>query len=202
MNDSDGLLVDGDKVGERRLGKLLEVDGQFYQIEVARDVAFVKLQRAENVVLGQVRVPEGISEFLAFGRNGYFLRKPAKGEFTLPVGQYRIQSWKMARKDARGGAWELSAYNFNNSARFTVVDDKPVSLEVGEPMRAALDIQKLAVPRGSKGPTNQYVFNLRFEGRYGESLQIMNGDQRPPGPRLTLTSLDGSYRYTNTFEFG
>ena len=30
----------------------------------------------------------------------------------------------------------------------------------------------------------------------------MKGNQRPKGPRLTLTSLDGTYRYTNTFEFG
>ena len=202
MSDSDGLLLDGDKVGERRLGKLLEVDGQFYQIEVARDGAFIKLQKAENITLGQVGVPEGISEFLAFGRNGYFVRKPTKGEFTLPVGEYRIQNWKINRKDAKGAAWELSAYNFNNSARFTVAAGKPVSLEVGEPMRAKLEIEKAAAPKGMKGPTNEVVFNLRFEGRYGESLQIMKGDQRPPGPRLTLTSLDGTCRYTNTFEFG
>src|ERR1035441_8364901 len=49
-----------------------DLDGQFYQIEVARDGAFVKLQKAENVVLGQVRVPETISEFVAFGENGHF----------------------------------------------------------------------------------------------------------------------------------
>ena len=115
---------------------MLEVDGQFYQIEVARDGAFIKLQKAENVVLGQVRVPETISEFVAFGENGHFVRKPAKGEFTLPVGKYRIQEWKIDRKDDKGAAWELSAYNFNDSARFEVAADKPVSLEVGEPMRA------------------------------------------------------------------
>ena len=107
MGDSDCVTVEGDKVGERYLGKLLEVDGQFYQIEVARDGAFIKLQKAENVVLGQVRVPETISEFVAFGENGHFVRKPAKGEFTLPAGKYRIQEWKIDRKDDKGAAWEL-----------------------------------------------------------------------------------------------
>ena len=202
MSDCDAVAVDGDKAGERRLGKLLEVDGQFYQIEVARDGAFVKLQKAENVTLGPVRVPEGISELVAFSENGHFVRKPVKGEFTLPVGQYRIQSWKMDRKDARGAAWELSAYGLNDSARFEVVAGKPVSLEVGEPMRATMQIEKPMAAPGMKVPTNQLAFNLRFEGRYGESLQIMKGNQRPTGPRLTLTSLDGTYRYTNTFEFG
>ena len=99
---------------KRCLGKLLEVDGQFYHIEVARDGAFVKLQKAENVVLGQVRVPETISEFIAFGENGHFVRKPAKGEFTLPVGKYRIQGWKTDRKDDKGAPWELAGYNLRN----------------------------------------------------------------------------------------
>jgi hypothetical protein len=71
MSDCDCVTVEGDKVGQHYLGKMLEVDGQFYQIEVARDGAFIKLQKAENVVLGQVRVPETISEFVAFGENGH-----------------------------------------------------------------------------------------------------------------------------------
>ena len=36
---------------------------------------------------GSVRVPETISEFVAFGENGHFVRKPVKGEFTLAGGQ-------------------------------------------------------------------------------------------------------------------
>ena len=200
--DCDRVMVEGDKVGERYLGKMLEVDGQFYQIEVARDGAFIKLQKAENVVLGQVRVPETISEFVAFGENGHFVRKPVKGGFTLPVGKYRIQEWKIDRKDDKGAAWELSAYDFNDSARFEVAAAKPVSLEIGEPMRAALEVEEPGTRPGARMPTKQVAFNLRFEGRYGEALQIMKGNQRPRGPRLTLTSLDGTYRYTNTFEFG
>ena len=202
MSDADGVAIDGGKLGERRLGKMLEVDGQFYQVEVARDGAFIKLQKAENVKLGQVRVPEAISEFVAYGENGHFTRKPAKGEFTLPVGEYRIQSWKINRKDARGAAWELSGSGFNDSARFEVAAGNPVVLEVGEPMHAALRIARPVTGPDMRVPTNQLTFNLGFEGRYGESVQIMKGNERPPGPRLTLTSLDGTYRHTNTFEFG
>ncbi len=202
MGDSDSVAVDKDEVGQRHLGKLLEVDGQFYQIEVARDGAFIKLQKAENVELGKVRVPESISEFVAYGGNGHFVRKPAKGELTLPVGQYRIEGWKINRKDDRGAAWELSAYGFNDSARFEVAAAKPVLLEVGEPMRLAMEIGEPSTQPGAKADTNQHVFNLSFQGHYGEMLQIMKDRQRPRGPRLTLTSLDGTYRYTNTFEFG
>jgi hypothetical protein len=202
MSDADGVSIDEGKLGEWRLGKMLEADGQFYQIEVARDGAFIKLQKAENVKLGQVRVPEAIKEFVAYGENGHFTRKPAKGEFTLPVGAYRIQGWKIDRKDAKGATWHLDASGFNESARFEVAASKPVTLEVGEPMRLALRFTRPFAGPEVRVPTNQLTFNLGFEGHYGESVQIMKGNERPPGPRLTLTSLDGTYRHTNTFEFG
>jgi hypothetical protein len=203
LGDADCVAVEGDKLAEQRyLGKLLEVDGQFYKIEVARDGAFVKLQKAEDVVLGDVRVAEGITQFIAYGPNGYFVRKPAKGAFTLPAGKYKIQSWKIDRKDERGASWEVSgAYNFKDSAKFNVADGKPVSLAVGEPMRALLEADEPETRPGSS-TSKQTNFRLSFQGYYGETLQIMKGNQRPKGPRLTLTSLDGTYRYTNTFEFG
>ena len=202
LSDTDCVRLEGDKMGERYQGKLLEVDGQFYQIEVARDGAFIKLQKAENVELGKVRVPETINEFVAFGPNGHFTRKPAKGEFTLPVGKYHIERWKIDRKDEKGAAWELSAYNFNESARFEVAAAKPVALEVGEPMRAVMRVEEPTPRPGARDASKQLAFNLSLEGSYGEYLQIMKGNQRPKGPRLTLTSLDGTYRYTNNFEFG
>jgi len=193
----DRVMVEGDKTRERYLGKMIEVDGQFYRIEVARDGAFVKLQKAEDVTLGPVRVPETISEFVAFGENGHFVRKPVKGEFTLPAGKYRIQEWTINRKDAKGAAWRLMGYNFSDSSKFDslfeVAAGKPATLDIGEPMRAVMEAKEL---------TRQVDFSLRFQGRLGESLEITKGDQRPPGPRLTLTSLDGTYRSTNTFEFG
>ena len=120
----------------------------------------------------------------------------------MPVGNYRIQTWTIDRKDDKGAAWELSAYNFNDSARFEVTAAKAVSLKVGEPMRAVMEAQEPGSRPGLRDLTKQVAFSLRFQGQYGETLQIMKGNQRPRGPRLTLTSLDGTYRYTNTFEFG
>ena len=69
-------------------------------------------------------------------------------------------------------------------------------------MRLAMEIGEPYTPPGAKAVTNQHVVSLRFVGHYGEMLQIMKDKQRPRGPRLTLASLDGTYRYTNTFEFG
>ncbi len=192
--DSDRIQVDGDNPGERFLGRMLEVDGELFRIEVARDGAFVKIQKAENVTFGQVHVPGTISEFAAFGENGYFVRKPVNGAFELPVGNYRIHRWTVDRKDDQGAAWTLSGYGFNDSADFEVTTAKPVSLDLGEPVRAVLTADETT--------NNWMTFSLRLQGRLGESIEMLRGGDRPRGPRLTLVNLDGSYRYTNSFEFG
>jgi len=179
--------------GPRSLGRLLEVDGQLYRLEVARDGAFVKVRKAENVVLGKVRVPETISEFNAVGENGSFGRKPVKGELTLPVGSYRINHYAINRKDERGAAWQITGDAFGPSANFEVAADRPAALDVGEPVRAVMH---------SSESGNEVSFRLSFQGRYNESVGITKDNNQPRPPRLTLTSLDGSYRYTNSFEFG
>ena len=193
VNDTDRIEVQNDKVGERYLGKLLEVDSQFYRIEVARDGAFVKLQKTEDLEMGKVRVPEAISKFVAFGENGHFVRQPLKGELTLPGGKYRILEWVINRKDNRGAAWDLTGSNLKESANFEVTAGQPATVTVGEPIKAAV--------RANEFP-NRVDFNLSFLGRHEETIQIRKGEQNPPGPRLTIANLDGTYRSTNTFEFG
>jgi hypothetical protein len=190
--DADWIKVDGDKVGEKYLGKLLEVDGAFYRIEVARDGACVKVQKAEKVTLGKVRVPEGISQFVAWGENGQFHRKPLKGELTLPTGNYRAQEWTLNRKDSKGAEWDLTG-SFGQTFAFEVVEGKTANLEIAEPIRMSLT---------ATDNTNGCDFSLSFIGRAGESIQVMKGGARPPGPKLVLASSDGTYRSTNTFEFG
>jgi hypothetical protein len=192
--DSDRVQVDGDKTTERFLGRMLEVDGKFYRIECARDGAFVKVQKAENVTLGRVRVPENISEFAAFGENGHFVRKPTNGEFTLPAGHYRIFHWTINRKDEKGAAWTLSGHSFPDTAIFEVAADKPAALEIGEPVQAVL--------KAAEGKNRQVEFSLNFEGRQKEAIEMLREGERPRGPKLMLTSANGSLCYTNSFEFG
>ena len=192
--DSDRVQVEGDQTSERFLGRMLEVDGKFFRIEAARDGAFVKVQKAENVTLGQARVPENISEFVAFGENGHFTRKPADGQFTLPVGHYRIIHWTINRKDDKGAAWTMSGYGFPETAGFEVAADKTATLEIGEPAQALLT--------ANEGANRQIQFSLKFEGRQKESIEILREGQRPGGPKLMLANAQGTVCSTNTFEFG
>ncbi len=192
-SECDRLVLPGAKPVERYLGQYLELDGQLLRIEVARDGAFIKAQKAEGVEFGQVRVPEGIAEFQAIGECGHFIRKPEKGEFKLPVGKYRVHSWTMNRKDNKEIAWTLSGSGFNRAANFEVAAGKPVVLEIGEPVRPLLEA---AETRG------QVSFSLRLLGSLGESVEIMRGQERPRAPQLQVASQAGPFRSTNTFEYG
>ena len=192
--DSDRVQIEGDKTSERFLGKMVEVDGKLFKIVVARDGAFVKVQPAENVTLGTVRVAENISEFIAFGENGHFVRKPASGQFTLPVGKYQILSWQINRKDDKGTPWTLSGQSFPKEASFEVAADKTATVDIGEPIHTLLKF--------NEQPNRTIRFDLSFVGKQNESIQLLRDGQRPKGPKLMLTTASGTLAYTNSFEFG
>lgn len=192
-SDCDRLVVVGEKGVDRYLGRYLEVEDQLLEIEVAGDGAFLKAKKAEGVKFGTVRVPENISEFVAFGKNGHFVRKPDKGQLSLPVGEYRVNSWIINRKDDKGAAWQLSGYGFSRVADFTVAEASPAEMQIGEPVRAVLQANETRTG---------VAFDLRLLGSLGESVQIMRGQDRPRAPRLQVASLTGTFRSTNTFEYG
>jgi hypothetical protein len=192
-DEADRIAIEGEEGEQRCLGRWLELDNQLFQIEVARDGAFVKVKKAENVALGQVRVPTEVSQFTAVGENGQFTRKPDKGEFTLPVGKYQVYGWSLARKDDKGATWRLSGYSFPASATFEVAAGKTNSLQLGEPIRVAFEAAE---------QTNRVNFSLRLLGTLGESVELMRGDRRPRAPKLFLASRDGSYFFTNNFTYG
>jgi hypothetical protein len=189
---SDRVEVDGDKNGERFLGRLLEVDGKYFAFKADRDGAFVQVQKAD-VVLGTVNISTNISSVAAYGTNGHFVRKDAKGEFTLPAGKYQVVSWEIQRKDDKGAKWMLSGSGFPKTNSFEVVANQPVALNIGEPVSAVLSSQA----RGT-----QTAFDLKFVGQQGESISFTRDNQRPKGPKLMLANADGTLCYTNTFEFG
>lgn len=189
--ESDRVEVDGES---HFLGRMLEVNNTFYQIEVARDGAFIKVKKAAGVQLGTVRVQEDIAEFSAFGENGHFTRKPQKGEFTIPAGKYRGVSWQIKRKDDKGTPWTLSGNRFPDTATFEVAANKTTDLEIGEPVRAVVEAQE--------GTDREFTLRLKFLGRQNESVDIERDGQNPPRPKLAMASADGKFTYTNSFEFG
>jgi hypothetical protein len=192
--NSDRIQIEGDKTGERFLGRMLEVSGKFYRLEVARDGTSVKMQKPEDLALGEGHVPDSISEFTAYGENGHFVGKPVNGQITLPAGHYRIFRWTIDRKDEKGVPWTLSGYNFPKNAGFDVAADKTALLRIGEPVQVVL--------KATEGVNRQISFSLQFEGRQNESIEMLRAGQRPPGPKLVLNNAGGNLVFTSSFEFG
>jgi hypothetical protein len=189
--DSDRVTLLSGTPQDLYLGRYLEVDGQLAEISIARDGAFIKARPAE-VSVGSVKVPPSLTEFTAYGPNGQFVRRPEKGTFTLPAGKYRAHGWTVERRE-QGTTWKLTGSQFGAAAAFEVASNQPVSLDVGEPVRAVLTFRESLVG-GS--------FDLKLAGALGETVDIMRGDSRVSAPQLHFASVNGSFRATNTFEYG
>jgi len=177
----------------RYVGNFIEVDGVLYQPEIARDGAYIKLTKAEDVKFGNLRLPESITEFAAGGENGPFILKPKKGTGSLPVGQYCIEHWAIERKDDAGSNWKLQGGRFSEKGHFNVTEMQETELSIGEPIISTLQARKSG---------SGYSFSQNLKGKLNESIYItLNGNRAPP-PKLRIKSKDGTYDQTFDFKYG
>ncbi len=176
------------------VGNFINIEGILYCPEVARDGAYVKLKKAENVKYGKIKLQESITEFSAGGENGLFNLKPEKGICTLPVGKYRINSWAIEQKDDKDAKWKLQGSGFSGGRGvFDIEEDKETPLSVGEPVYATLQVSER---------DSQYVFAQSLQGRDGERIELTRNGSRPQAPKLHIKSNDGEYDRTFSFAYG
>lgn len=193
--ECDRIRIDQKGVESIRfVGNYIDIDGVFYQPEIARDGAFIKLTKADDLQTGEVRVPEGITQFSAGGENGLFILKPEKGLTSLPVGEYRINDWMLERKDEQGTTWQLKgAYRPGDGTIIDVAVDKPLELSIGEPVVSTLT----GSPR-----QGTYTFRYNMEGRDGERIELTRNGARPRAPKLHIKNKDTTYDRTYSFQYG
>ena len=178
----------------RFVGKYIEVDDALYTTEIARDGAYIKLAKAEDVTYGAVRLAEAITEFAAGGENGLFIVKPKEGAARLPVGKYRIDHWRIERKDDRGSNWALQGRYFSgDSGLFTVAETPQTEVSVGEPIISTLEAQQRE---------SEYYFSQNLQGRTGERIELTREDAQPQPPKLRIQSKDATYDRSFSFEYG
>ena len=175
------------------VGNYIEVDGELYRPEIARDGAYIKLSRAKDVKFGNIRLPESITEFTACGENGLFTLKPEKGAGSLPVGKYRINSWAVEREDEKGAQWKLQGSGISEKGVFDITADKETELSVGEPIVSTLNA---GVREGT------HSFNYSMKGRDGERIELTRNGARPQAPKVHIKSKDGTYDRTFSFQYG
>lgn len=193
-SQSDRIRI-GEQTGSEggAVGNYIEVDSKLYKIEVARDGACVTLTEAKDVPYGPVRIADSITTVTATGENGSFIRKPENGLIKLPVGDYRVDSWGIARKDDAGAKWEMTASASLGSAGFTVASDKEVSLPFGEPIYSQVQANKSG---------SVYSFTQKLEGRQNERITLTRNGSQPPAPKLHIRSRDGTYDRSLNAEYG
>ena len=182
-----------DERDTRFVGNYIEIDGEYYQLEVARDGAYITLQAAEDIKFGRVKMQEAITGFSAGGQNGLFAIKLEKGLGELPVGKYRIDYWAIERKDEKGNTWELKGESFGNKGKFEVNEEGQTELTVGEPIISNLR---------ARIKKSRYYFDQEMKGQLGERISLTRSNSRPRPPKLHIKSADGTYDRTFNFEYG
>jgi len=194
-NECDRIRIDKEGVeGIRFVGNYIDLDGTLYRPEIARDGAFIKLTKADDVQTGDVRVPEAITQFTGGGENGLFIRKPEKGIASLPVGQYRINEWTHERKDEQGTPWRLKgAGPPGNGSLIDIAADKAAELSIGEPVISTLN---------ASSRQGTYSFRYNMAGRNGERIELTRNGARPRAPKLHIKSKDGTFDRTYSFQYG
>lgn len=195
INASECDRVRVGKKGDRYsrfVGNYIEIDDSFYNLEIARDGAWVKFSKAEDLEFGSIEIPEIISKFTAGGENGLFDVSLKNGTGSLPVGKYRVDSWMMRKKDEKGRLWQLQARGYNSSGNFEVETGEKTTLDIGEPMTGRLAVS-------SSG--DNYNFNKSLQGRLGEWLDLTCEGKRVTF-RMNVKSEDGKFNKTYALEDG
>ncbi|HUU19229.1 MAG TPA: hypothetical protein VMW72_18910 [Sedimentisphaerales bacterium] len=187
------------RIGEKDIwdslfvGNYIEIDDVLYRPEIARDGAYIKLSKAEDVIFGNIRLPETITEFSAGGENGLFTLKPDKGTGSLPVGRYRVNYWAIERKDEKGKKWKMQGEGFSGKGDFDITEVKEAELSIGEPIISTIEPQ-------NRSGTRAFSHNLK--GLLDERIELTSDGARPQAPRLNIKSKDGMYDRTFSFEYG
>ena len=187
--DSDRIRI-GRKGSEdtRFVGNYIEVDDVLYRTEIARDGAFVKLSKADDVKFGNIRFPAAITELTAGGENGQFTLEIKDGISKLPVGKYRIDHWEIDRKDEKGKSWTMRGNSFGERGNFEITEDTETAIEIGEPVMANLQV-------GVNGAN--YEFSKSLRGSLGEYITLTSaGRDVRDSWKMTAKNTDGSFAKT------
>jgi hypothetical protein len=197
FRQSDRIKIDNaPEAAIGRVGKYISVDGKFWSLQVARDGAWVRFIEPKDLTLGVIRVSGGVARLGVGGASGLFVLPVENGQASLPVGAYRLNRWELQRKDAAGAVWTLSSEAPPTAPAFTVAADKPVTLDLGEPITSTVTV---------RGPENR-EYSLTAEGltgRLGERVTLTRGQgSSVEPPHAVFRNADGSYERRFTFEYG
>jgi hypothetical protein len=128
------------------------------------------------------------------GENGSFTCQPKENTVKLPVGDYRIESWGIAKDDDKGSRWELQGqYPRGVGGALSVTQEKETQLSLGEPIYSTVTANQSG---------DAYTFGQNLQGRQGEPIQLLRNGSRAQPPKLRIRNKDGTYDRALSFEYG
>jgi len=193
-SDRIRISTSNDAQDTRFVGTYIEINNKLYEPEIAPDGAYIKINEAQDVKYGTVKLSESVTELSAGGINGSFTVKPENGIGTLPIGKYQIENWTIRRDDDKGSRWELKGSQNELKGFFDVNEDFETALvEVGEPVITTVT---------ASYRDGSYSFNQQIKGRDGEGISLMRNGSRPQAPQLNIKNKDGTYDRTYSFSYG
>ena len=141
---------------------------------------------------GTVEVPNGVIASVT-NNNKSIIVGPVPRTAELPVGEYRINSWKIERRDKEGNRWSLKGDNIGNKALFHILEGKTIKLSIGEPIISSITTSKV---------NSTYRLRHLLKGQLGENINITKNGGRPEAPKLKISSSDSTYQETLKFAYG
>ena len=176
-------------------GKYAVIDGKYYNFSAAKDGAFIEISAAEDIEFGTVEFQKEIKEFSAGGENGLFFPQITDGKCQLPVGKYRINLWKMLRKDEKGNSWSLKGqWYYNQTGLFEVTKTGAAQPAIGEPI-----ISKLSLS-GQQG--KQFSISQGLTDGMTGQIELLKNNSRPAAPKVAIRDKTGAYDRTFGLEYG
>jgi ABC-type proline/glycine betaine transport system permease subunit len=114
------------------------------------------------------------------------------GDFTLPIGQYRLTTLEVTAKGADGKEWGATS-KLPQPKSVQIVAQAPVELQVGPPYQAAIKVQ-------GTGAATRLAMQLRDSG--GNDVSLTRGGDRPPAPQFQILDKAGKVLFTGKFAYG
>ncbi len=216
-------ITSGDDIYE--VSKLIQVDGQFYELSVSPSGDKLTLEPSK-IAVGYVTNPTKNFTAVLYGDLGIVkIRSDDAGKALLPVGSWKLKNYTLDRtgfqrekqadpaavpsildvlSDALGPTAEARAPRStivaaNATSKYEAVDvedGQTIELPFGPPYRPTVDVQY-------RQGADQVSLGMSLIGSAGETCSAMQINGTQPGkPKFTITTADGKAVVEGEFEYG
>lgn len=190
------------------IAKLIQIDGQFYNLAIAASGERVTLTPSD-VSTGMVKNPNKRYSALFYGEKGVIkINGEASTEVAMPEGSWKLMDYTIDATEGESGSsrgrsnrTQVSAVGTTQSPEFLVKKGSTVDLPFGPPYKPIVEVQS---QRRSSTDTNEVVYlNLLLQGKGNEICYAMkvNG-QNPESPSFAIATKTNQIIERGSFEYG